>query len=128
MIPVEEFEGKANADAFIYLLQSVVDGGLNTLRIWGGGISFLPAFFLYIFCFFDTKYMFLYDIFYDTCDAMGIIIYHDMMYAQGGHSPADTPTQDAEIRHQVRRLSNHPSIVVSFPYLFLFFFFFVFFR
>jgi hypothetical protein len=40
MIPLEEFEGKANADAFTYLLQSVVDGGLNTLRVWGGGISF----------------------------------------------------------------------------------------
>lgn len=40
MIPLEEFEGRANEDAFSYLLQSVVDGGLNTLRIWGGGISF----------------------------------------------------------------------------------------
>lgn len=43
MIPLEEFEGKANADAFYYLLQSVVDGNLNTLRIWGGGVSFLFA-------------------------------------------------------------------------------------
>jgi len=41
MIPLEEFEGRANADAFFYLLQSVVDGSLNTLRVWGGGISLI---------------------------------------------------------------------------------------
>jgi beta-mannosidase len=117
MIPLEEFEGLANAEAFTYLLQSVVDGGLNTLRVWGGGISFTNfstslLILLVVICP-DSTYIFLYDVFYDTCDELGIIIYHDMMYAQEGHSPADTPTQDAELRHQVRRLSHHPSIIVS---------------
>lgn len=93
MIPLEEFEGRANIDAYTYLMKSVIDGGLNTLRIWGGGI-------------------FQYDIFYDLCDQLGILVYHDMMYAQNGHSPSDTPTQDAEIRYQVRRLSHHPSIIM----------------
>lgn len=115
MIPLEEFEGRANEDAFTYLLQSVVDGGLNTLRIWGGGISLKETSFN--FSLFNATlifmYIFLYDIFYDTCDKLGILVYHDMMYAQEGHSPTDTPTQDAELRHQVRRLSHHPSIVVS---------------
>ena len=32
---------------------------MNTLRVWGGGI-FLP------------------DIWYDTCDELGILVYHDM--------------------------------------------------
>jgi hypothetical protein len=93
MIPMEEYEGRANADAFRYLVQSAADGGFNTFRIWGGGI-------------------FYYDAFYDACDELGIIMYHDMQYAQGGHAPATTPTQDAELRHQVRRLSHHPSIVI----------------
>jgi len=35
-----------------------------------------------------------------------------MQYAQQGHSPANTTNQDAELRHQVRRLSHHPSIVM----------------
>lgn len=39
-------------------------------------------------------------------------IYHDMMFAQGNHAPAVTPTQTAEIQYQVRRLSSHPSISV----------------
>lgn len=78
------------------------------------------------------------DAFYDACDELGILLYHDMMYAQQGHSPKNTTTQEAEIRHQVRacvrvhkeacclgaeavtlslppqvrRLSHHPSIAI----------------
>ena len=37
---------------------------------------------------------------------------HDMQYAQGGHAPRNTTAQDAELRHQIRRLSAHPSIVM----------------
>ena len=33
-------------------------------------------------------------------------------YAQNGHAPAATAVQAAELRHQVRRLSAHPAIVV----------------
>jgi hypothetical protein len=35
-----------------------------------------------------------------------------MQYAQGGHAPAAGPTQEAELRHIVRRLSSHPAIVL----------------
>ena len=44
------------------LLQSAVDANQNIIRVWGGGIY--------------EK-----EIFYDTCDKLGIIIYHDMMFA-----------------------------------------------
>lgn len=40
---------------------------------------------------------------------------HDMQYASlpgGAHGPLATPTQDAELRHQIRRLSHHPAIVL----------------
>ena len=56
--------------------------------------------------------MFLPDAWYDACDELGIMIYHDMQYAQGGHAPATTAVQDAELRHNIRRLANHPSIVM----------------
>lgn len=39
-------------------------------------------------------------------------MFHDAMYAQNGHAPRVTPTQDAELRHNIRRLSHHPSIVL----------------
>ena len=55
--------------------------------------------------------MFLPKPFYDACDTFGILVYHDMMYAQHA-SQKNTSTQEAEIRHQIRRLSAHPSIVI----------------
>jgi len=61
--------------------------------VWGGG-------------------MFLPQSFYDECDAQGILVYHDMQYAQQGHSPLKTMVQDQELRHNVRRLASHPSIVM----------------
>ena len=49
---------------------------------------------------------------YEACDELGIMVYHDMQYAQGGHSPKNDAVQDAELRHQIRRLASHPSIVM----------------
>lgn len=93
MIPMEELEGQLNAEAHRRLVQSAVEGRMNTLRVWGGG-------------------MFLPEAWYDACDEMGVLVYHDMQYAQQGHSPDTTDVQDAELRHNVRRLSAHPSIVM----------------
>ena len=62
-------------------------------RVWGGG-------------------MFLPDAFYDACDGMGLLVYHDMQYAQSGHAPKATATQDAELRHAIRRLSSHVSVAI----------------
>jgi hypothetical protein len=92
-IPMEELEGRMSGVAHRRLVQSAVDGGMNTLRVWGGG-------------------MFLPDAWYDACDELGVLVYHDMQYAQGSHAPANTTAQDAELRHSVRRLSSHPSIVM----------------
>jgi beta-mannosidase len=94
MIPMDEFEGRYSAAAHERVVMSARDGGMNMLRVWGGGIFQPPSF-------------------YDTCDALGIMVYHDMQYAQDGHSPLDgSKAQAAEFRHQVRRLAAHPSIVV----------------
>ena len=93
MIPMEELEGRLSADAHRYLVQSAAHAKFNMLRVWGGG-------------------MFLPDAFYDACDEFGILIYHDMQYAQEGHSPAVGGAQEPELRYQIRRLSSHPSIAV----------------
>jgi beta-galactosidase/beta-glucuronidase len=93
MIPMEELEGRSLAEAHRRLVYSASDAGFNTFRIWGGGI-FLP------------------NAFYDACDEKGIMLYHDMMFAQQGHSPQKTETQKREFKHQARRLSHHASIVI----------------
>jgi beta-galactosidase/beta-glucuronidase len=93
MIPMDELEGRWSAEAHYQLVLNAVAGGMNTLRVWGGGV-FLPR------------------AWYEACDQLGVMVYHDMQYAQQGHGPRQTPTQDAELRHNIRRLSNHPSIVM----------------
>ena len=97
-IPMEEMEGRQNAQAYIYMVKAAADAGYNILRVWGGGI-FLP------------------EVFYSLCDQLGILLYHDAMYGNswfGGTTgiPQKTPMQDAEIRHQIRRLSHRPSIAI----------------
>ena len=94
--PQEELEGRIDAAAHRILVQSCADVGMNTLRVWGGGI-FLPS------------------AFYEACDEAGVLVYHDMQYASSGggpHGPIATATQDQELRHQIRRLSHHPAIVL----------------
>ena len=75
---------------------------------------------------------------YDACDELGVLVYHDMQYAQEGHSPVNSTTQasyasspsahghaparvrahtttraqEAELRHNIRRLAHHPAIVI----------------
>eukprot|EP01059_Diplonema_ambulator_P005508 TRINITY_DN1525_c1_g1_i1.p1 TRINITY_DN1525_c1_g1~~TRINITY_DN1525_c1_g1_i1.p1 ORF type:complete len:931 (+),score=264.77 TRINITY_DN1525_c1_g1_i1:382-2793(+) len=93
MIPMEELEGRMSSMAYEQLVISSAEAGMNTFRVWGGGIFYPKAF-------------------YEACDIHGIVLYHDMMYAQGSHSPKVTATQDAELRHQIRRLSHHPSIMM----------------
>jgi beta-mannosidase len=94
MIPVDMLEGRYSAEAVTRLVASAAEARMNILRVWGGGIYQSPAF-------------------YDACDALGLLVLHDIQYAQNGHSPKDgSPSHKAEIQHQVRRLSHHPSIAV----------------
>jgi len=93
VIPTDELEGRWSAAAHAEMVSSAAAARFNMLRVWGGG-AFLP------------------DAFYDACDARGLLVYHDMQYAQSGHSPKATATQEAELRHAVRRLASHPSIAV----------------
>ena len=119
LVPMEEFEGRVTAAATVRLVQSVAAAHFNMLRVWAGGV-------------------YQYRAFYEECDAQGILLYHDMMFIEQGHGPCcpyyacasgwscgshpynascdcDTPIgthQRAEITHQIRRLSPHPSIIV----------------
>ena len=81
-----------------YLRQLLTDAkkaNMNALRIWGGG-------------------MYEFEEFYRLADELGILIWHDMMYACSMY-PADSTfltTVAVEIRQQMRRLSRHPSILI----------------
>eukprot|EP00041_Stephanoeca_diplocostata_P018439 m.386275 g.386275 ORF g.386275 m.386275 type:complete len:512 (+) comp21014_c0_seq6:294-1829(+) len=93
MIPMEELEGWQHAGAYRSVVENAVAANMNMLRVWGGGI-YLP------------------QVWYDACDELGVLVFHDVMFAQQGHPPKNTSTQAAELRHQIRRLSHHPAIVI----------------
>jgi beta-mannosidase len=87
-----------STQAYRRILTSAAEGNVNALRVWGGGI-YLP------------------DVFYDTCDELGILIaLHDVMYGFpwfGGNESIPVPSvdQSEELKHSIRRLSSHPAIL-----------------
>ena len=92
-IPMDVLEGRLSAAGHRQLVRSALMGRMNILRVWGGGMVLPRAF-------------------YEEADALGLLLYHDMMYAQGGHDPKVTEVQEKELRHSVRKLSSHASIVI----------------
>lgn len=94
-IPADIFPTRVDRGQYEYLLTQAVGANMNMLRIWGGGI-------------------YEHDDFYDLCDRLGLMVWHDHMFACASY-PADKAFLDnvsREVRHQVRRLSCHPSIVL----------------
>lgn len=93
VVPMEELEGWYSEAAHRRLVASAAEANFNMLRVWGGGV-YLPR------------------AFYNECDRRGVLVFHDVMYAQNGHIPRATAAQEVELRDNVRRLAHHPSIVL----------------
>ena len=68
MVPADELEARVTDLALRRMVASAASANMNMIRVWGGG-TYLP------------------QSFYDATDELGILVYHDMMYAQEGHSP-----------------------------------------
>ncbi|GAM90819.1 hypothetical protein ANO11243_088640 [Dothideomycetidae sp. 11243] len=94
-IPADSFTPRITEDRYRKWLQTMVDGYQVMIRIWGGGI-------------------WEEDCFYDLCDEMGIMIWHDFMFGCGNYPafPAMLASIQTECVGQVNRLRHHPSIVV----------------
>ena len=94
-VPIECFTGTVKDEKYKNLILLAKEGNLNMLRIWGGGIY--------------EK-----DVFYDTCDELGMLVWQDMMLACSD-IPEDEPewvkNTVAEVKYQVKRLRNHPSLI-----------------
>ncbi len=94
-IPQDSFQSRVTRDRTERLIRAAADAHMNMLRVWGGGI-------------FED------DWFYETCDRYGILVWQDLMFACGMY-PADeaylASVRD-EVRQNVRRLRNHPSLAL----------------
>ena len=94
-IPVAPLYGDVTRERYEHVLHSAVDANMNTVRVWGGG-------------YYED------DAFYELCDELGLLVWQDFMFACGLY-PADEAfleTVGDEVRYQVRRLANHPSIAL----------------
>ncbi|MDB5588338.1 MAG: glycoside hydrolase family 2 protein [Devosia sp.] len=94
-IPADAIPSRITPAVIRDLLESAKAGNMNMLRIWGGG-QYEP------------------DYFYDLCDELGLLIWHDFMFACMSYPSdrdflADVRT---EITQQVRRLSHHACIAL----------------
>uniref|UniRef100_A0A6G1SGI4 beta-mannosidase n=1 Tax=Aceria tosichella TaxID=561515 RepID=A0A6G1SGI4_9ACAR len=95
-IPASVLPENSNDLEYIrYLLQSAKDANMNMLRVWGGGI-------------YES------DEFYRMADELGIMIWHDFMFACALYPVDDNflASVRLEIEQQVQRLQYHPSIVL----------------
>jgi len=95
VIPFDSFPTRVTTQQYRQVLQSAVDANMNMVRHWGGG-------------YYET------DEFYDLCDELGIMIWQDFMFGNdwqpGTYDWKLNVAREAE--QQLKRLRNHPSIVI----------------
>ena len=95
VIPFDSFPNRVKTADYRRILESARDANMNMIRHWGGGYD-------------ET------DEFYSICDELGIMVWQDFMFGnewQPG-TYAFKLNIEAEAEDQVRRLRNHPSIVI----------------
>ncbi|WP_260142594.1 beta-mannosidase [Elizabethkingia anophelis] len=94
-IPSDSFLPRITKQKYYKLIQDAKDANMNMIRIWGGGTYEDEAF-------------------YKACDENGILVWQDFMFA-GSFYPSDEAFVEnvkEEVKYQVRRLQNHPSIAL----------------
>ena len=95
-VPASNMTGTIGNETYGHLLSAAQEGNYNLLRVWGGG-------------FYEN------EIFYRLCDEKGIMVWQDFMFACSD-IPDDLPefrkTVYREAEYQLKRLRNHPSVVI----------------
>ena len=94
-IPSDAFLSRLNRARYIKLLQNAADANMNMIRLWGGG-------------------MYESEEFYDTCDRLGLLVWHDIMLACSTYPAEEWFYQSLkqELEYQIPRLKSHPSIAL----------------
>jgi beta-mannosidase len=95
VIPFDSFPTRVTSEQYRRILQSARDANMNMIRHWGGG-------------YYET------DEFYSICDELGIMIWEDFMFGNDWQPGTYAFKQNVELEaeFQVRRLREHPSIII----------------
>lgn len=94
-IPLDALVSRFSRQRYDQLLQDCVEANMNMIRLWGGGLYEMDAF-------------------YDACDEKGLMIWHDCMFSCSMYpsNPAFLANVEAELRYQIPRLRDHASIAL----------------
>jgi len=94
-IPCDAIENRQTPARYRDLVESAVAANMNMLRLWGGG-------------------QFEHDAFYDLCDELGVLVWHDFLFACTIYPVTDyfMDKVRAELAHELKRLRDHASIAV----------------
>jgi beta-mannosidase len=94
-IPDDCFPHRVDEMRYRQRIQQAIDSNMNLLRIWGGGT-------------YES------ETFYSICDELGVLVWQDFPFACACY-PEEAPFDkliEAEARHNIARLSRHPSLVM----------------
>ncbi len=95
-VPMDSFPASVTPERYREVLTLFRDAHFNMLRVWGGGIYEAPAF-------------------YEICTELGILLWHDFMFACAEY-PEDDPDFLAKVERELplafRALRNHTCIAV----------------
>jgi beta-mannosidase len=94
-IPPDSFIPKQTPSSYHETIQNARKANMNMLRVWGGGV-------------------YADDEFYNTCDANGILVWQDFMFACAMYPGDEKFVENVkqEVIDNVNRLQNHPSIAL----------------
>lgn len=95
VVPPDSFLPRVSDSTYFSLVENAKKANMNMLRVWGGGVYFDEAF-------------------YEACDANGILVWQDFMFACSMYPGDEKFVQNVkqEVIENVNRLQNHPSIAI----------------
>jgi len=94
-IPDDCFPHRIDEARYRQRIEQSIAANMNMLRVWGGGL-------------YES------ETFYRLCDELGVLVWQDFLFACAAY-PEESPFDklvEAEARHNITRLSKHPSLVL----------------
>ena len=93
-IPQDIFPARVKDSEVEAMVETMAESNFNMVRVWGGG--YYPD-----------------DIFFETCDRLGIMVWEDLMFACAMYPGDDAFVQNIseEFNYQVPRIAGHASVV-----------------
>lgn len=93
-IPQDIFPARVKDEDIEAMVETMAASNFNMVRVWGGG--YYPD-----------------EIFFETCDRLGIMVWEDLMFACAMYPGDDAFVKNIseEFRYQVPRIAGHASVV-----------------